>query len=140
MYFVSGAIGIIGIAIAFYFHLHNRRAADAWRARLLANPATRWLPTAMENKWYVDEMYHALIRAPLWIFSHALNLFDRYIIDALLINGTARVPRGFGRWFQGLQNGALQSYAVTMLAGIGLLALLVLYMPVIVRLLYGGSP
>jgi NADH-quinone oxidoreductase subunit L len=143
MYYVSGVIGILGIALAMYLHLLNRRAADGLRAGLLSNPATRWLPTAMENKWYVDEIYHALIRAPLWVASHAMFLFDRYIIDAVLVNGTARLPRVFGRAFQPLQNGVLQSYAITMAGGVALLALLVLMLPNIVdavnRWMNGGA-
>ena len=125
MYYVSGLIGIIGIAIAFYLHLANRKAADSLRARLLANPATRWLPTAMERKWYVDEIYDALIVYPLWWISQALSLFDRWVIDWLIVDGIARVPRWMGRSFQPLQNGMLQSYAVSMAGGVGLAVLLV---------------
>jgi NADH-quinone oxidoreductase subunit L len=125
MPWVAGAVALIGIAIAAYFHLLNRRGADALRARLLANPATRWLPTAMENKWYVDELYDWIIRRPLWVLGLAFNLFDRYIIDMLIVDGIARVPKWMGRSFQPLQNGLLQSYAVSMAGGVGLAVLLV---------------
>ncbi len=57
---VASVVGLVGIGIAWYFHLANRKAADDLKATLLASPATRWLPTAMENKWYVDEIYDAL--------------------------------------------------------------------------------
>lgn len=137
MYFVSAIVGFIGIAISFYLHLLNRKAADSLRGALLANPLTRWLPTAMENKWYVDELYHALVRAPLWVISHIFALFDRYIIDALLVNGTAKLPRIFGRAFQPLQNGVLQSYAVTMAAGVALVAILVILVPPMIQALNG---
>lgn len=133
MYYISGAIGLIGIAIAGWFHLLNRAAADALRARLLSNAATRWLPTAMENKWYVDEIYHALIRLPLWIGSHTLNLFDRYIVDMGIVDGVARLPKAFGRAFQPLQNGVLHSYAISMAGGVGLVVVLVIFMPEILR-------
>ena len=125
MYFVSGGIAIVGIAIAWWFHLASRRSADALRAALLANPATRWLPTAMENKWYVDEIYNALIVWPLWVFSHALYLFDKYVIDLIFVDGTARAPRWLGRAFQPLTNGVLQSYAISMAGGVALAVLLV---------------
>jgi len=133
MYFVSAVVGLIGILIAWRLHLADRKSADALRARLLANPATRWLPTAMENKWYVDEAYHALIRAPLWIISQALNLFDKYVIDLLLVDGTARIPKWMGRAFQPLQNGILQSYAVSMAGGVGLAVVLVVVVMPYVR-------
>jgi NADH-quinone oxidoreductase subunit L len=126
MFFVSGAIALIGIGIAWQLHLKNRAAADALRARLLANPMTRWLPTAMENKWYVDELYHAIIVSPMWVLGHVFALFDRYIIDWLIVDGIARLPKFLGRAFQPLQNGILQSYAVSMAGGAALAVVLVM--------------
>ncbi|MCI0362832.1 MAG: NADH-quinone oxidoreductase subunit L [Phycisphaerales bacterium] len=122
---LAGTIAVAGIVVAWHFHLASRKSADALRARLLANPLTRWLPTAMENKWYVDEFYEWMIVTPLWIFAHALYLFDRYVIDLLFVDGVARLPKWMGRSFQPLQNGVLQSYAVLMAGGVGLAILLV---------------
>jgi NADH-quinone oxidoreductase subunit L len=139
MYFLSGGVGAIGLLIAWFLHLRNRSAADALKARLLARPATRWLPVAMENKWYVDEIYHALIRAPLWAFGHVCYLYDRFVIDFLFVDGTARIPRGLGKSFQPLQNGILQSYALSMAGGVGLVAVLVLFMPRLIAWLGGGG-
>jgi NADH-quinone oxidoreductase subunit L len=139
---VASTVGILGILVAFYLHRVNRRKADAIKSALLANTLTRWLPTAMENKWYVDEIYHALVRAPLWIVGHLLNLIDRYVVDGVLVNGTASLPRWLGKAFQPLQNGILQSYAISMAGLVGLLALLVLYMPEFVdwlRAMFGGA-
>ena len=124
MYFVSGAIGLVGIAFAAWFHLINRKAADSLRARLLASPL-RWLPKAMENKWYVDEVYIAFIRLPLWILGHALSLFDKVIIDTLLVDGIGSIPRRLGEIFRPLQNGVLHDYARTMAGAAGLVILFV---------------
>jgi len=144
MYFVSGIIGLIGILIAWHLHLASRQTADALRTALLSNPATRWLPQTMENKWYVDEIYHALIRAPLWVIGHILSLFDRLFVDTILVNGTARLPRVFGRAFQPLQNGVLQSYAIVMAGGVALVILLVVVLMPILQpwlvSLTGGAP
>jgi NADH-quinone oxidoreductase subunit L len=129
MMLVAVIASLGGIAIAWYLHLANRRAAESLRNALRASPATAWLPVALENKWYVDELYHMTIRAPLWIAGHVLAAFDRYVIDLLLVDGTARLPRLLGRAFQPLQNGVLQSYAVSMTGLAGLIALLVLFMP-----------
>ena len=49
-------------------------------------------------------------------------------IDGLFVDGTARLPRLLARCFQPLQNGMLQSYAVTMAGGAVLIALLMLLM------------
>ncbi|MHC4446346.1 MAG: NADH-quinone oxidoreductase subunit 5 family protein [Planctomycetota bacterium] len=137
MPYVAGTLGIAGILVAAFFHGVNRKAADGLKRALLAIPIVRWLPLAMENKWYVDEIYHAALRLPLWILGHVLYFFDRYFIDAFLVDGTARIPRFLGRTFQPLVNGVLQSYAVSMAGGVGLLALLVLMMPQLRELLDG---
>jgi NADH-quinone oxidoreductase subunit L len=121
MYFLSGTFAATGILVAWRLHLANRKSADDLRAALLANPATRWLPTAMENKWYVDEIYIAAVRAPLWLLGHVFGFLDRYLVDGLLVDGTARIPRALGRLFQPLQNGVLQGYAATMAGGVGLI-------------------
>ena len=139
MYYISGIVGFIGIAFALYFHLFCRRAADKLRGKLLASKATRWLPTAMEHKWYVDEFYIATIRSPLWILGKIFSLVDRYLIDGALVNGIAALPRVIARWFSPLHNGAVQSYAISMIGGAILIALLMLFMPEIMDLIQSVS-
>jgi NADH-quinone oxidoreductase subunit L len=128
----AAALG--GIAVAMYFHLLQRRAADRLRAWLLAHNSIRWIPVAMENKWYVDEIYHALFRGPMWIAGHILHFTDRHIVDGLLVNGLGRIPSALGRLFQPLYNGVLQGYAATMAGGAALVAAWIVY-----RWLSGGA-
>jgi NADH-quinone oxidoreductase subunit L len=135
MYYISAIVGMIGIGFAMYFHLLRRSAADTLRNRLLASRSTRWLPTAMENKWYVDEIYIATIRTPLWIIGKAFVLVDRYLVDGLVVNGTASLPRVVAKWFSPLHNGAIQCYAVSMIGGAILVAALMFFMPEIVTYL-----
>jgi NADH-quinone oxidoreductase subunit L len=137
MPWVASACGLLGIAIAWYFHRANRKAADDLKLALRGNALTAWLPAALENKWYVDEMYHHLVRAPLWLFARVLDLFDRYIVDFGIVDGIARLPRLLGKGFQPLANGALQSYAVSMLGGAALVVILVFVMPQFIELLNG---
>ena len=144
MFYISGIVSIVGIGFAFFFHLARRKAADALRNKLLSNNSTRWLPTAMENKWYVDEFYIAVFRTPLWILGKLFALIDRGIIDGLLVNGIAGLPRSIAKWFSPLHNGAVQSYAVSMIGGAALVILLMLFMPEIMSFLQstmiGGTP
>ncbi len=135
MYFISSVVCVVGILIALYFHLFRRSAADKLRGKLLASRTTRWLPTAMENKWYVDEVYIATIRSPLWILGKIFALIDKYLIDGALVNGISTLPRAIARWFSPLHNGAVQSYAVSMIGGAILVVLLMLFMPEIFDLL-----
>ncbi len=138
MMLVASVTTLAGIAIAWWFHLANRKAADSLKQALTANVATRWLPVAMENKWYVDEIYDWIIVRPLWwVGGHTLALIDRYIVDLFVIDGIAKLPRWLAKSFQPLQNGILQSYAVSMAGGVGLVALLVVYMPDLLELITG---
>jgi len=122
---ISAAIG--GILFAMWIHLLDRRMADRMRSTLLSSRLTRWLPIAMENKWYVDELYHTLFRLPMWITSHMLHFLDRHLVDGLLVNGLGRLPVMIGRLFQPLYNGALQGYATTMAGGLILVLVWVAY-------------
>ena len=127
MYFVSAFVGIIGIAVAAWLHWLNRKAADDLKARLLSNRAIAWLPRAMENKWYVDEVYDAIARKPLWVFGLLLGLFDKLIIDVLIVDVLfGRTPRFLGKTFQPLQSGVLHDYARTMAGAAALILLFVM--------------
>jgi NADH-quinone oxidoreductase subunit L len=116
-----------GIAIAMYFHLLQRKSADKLRAWLLAHNSIRWIPVAMENKWYVDEFYHACIRGPAWIAGQILHFTDKHVVDGLMVNGIGRIPAALGRLFQPLYNGVLQGYATTMAGGAALVVAWVVY-------------
>lgn len=120
---VGGTASLLGIGLAWWFHLARRTAATDLRTRLLASPATRWLPTAIERKWYFDEISHAAATLPAWGASHLMHLADRYFIDGLLVNGIGRIPPLLARLFQPLYSGRLQGYAVTMAGGVALILL-----------------
>lgn len=135
MFVLSTAVGLGGILVAFVLHLQNRRLADRWRSFMLARGWLRWLPTAMEHKWYVDEIYHACFRLPMWVGGHLLHFFDKHFIDGLLVNGAGRVPSFAGRLFQPLYNGALQGYAATMAGAAALILAWVLW-----KWVLGGPP
>ncbi|MBT4768373.1 MAG: hypothetical protein HOO04_08425, partial [Phycisphaerae bacterium] len=124
MYWISGTVGMIGLFFAAWLHLWRRSDADALRGWLRGHAFIAWLPRAMERKWYVDEVYIALIRSPLWILGYIFYAFDRFIIDGIFVDGVARIPRGVARWLQPLQSGAVQSQAVVMAGGVGLIVLL----------------
>ena len=65
------------------------------------------------NKWYVDELYQALIIKPGRLLStHFLwQLFDLNVIDRT-VNGSGVVAHGAGRLIRGMQNGVMQTYAL----------------------------
>ena len=124
MYYVSSAVGIVGIAMAWLIHMTRRtEAATAPIADGLKNamrPASTWA----ERKWYVDEIYDFTIRYPLKILSHIFYLLDKLLVDGL-VDFFGAVPRMFGKSLRPSQNGLLQSYAVGMGGGVAVILFLV---------------
>ncbi len=69
------------------------------------------------NKYYVDEIYNALILAPFRGFATFLaNVFDMWIIDGI-VNGVGLFVRGFSAVLKRVQSGYIQNYALAMVLG-----------------------
>ena len=117
MPYIAGGTAILGILIAVYLHLINRKAADKLKSAL--GPIAVWA----EHKWYVDEFYDYLVRLPLRTLGYVFYNIDRLLVDGL-VNLGGFLPRAVGKSLQPLQNGLLQSYAITMAFGMGVLLLI----------------
>jgi NADH:ubiquinone oxidoreductase subunit 5 (subunit L)/multisubunit Na+/H+ antiporter MnhA subunit len=102
-----------------HFHPH----APGWRINLVL------LVLALGSIWLAAgyfftgnlEIYLATIRFPLWLLAHVSYIFDRVIVDGLMVNGTARLAKFGGEMLRPLYNGRLQGYASTMAGGIALI-------------------
>jgi NADH-quinone oxidoreductase subunit L len=67
------------------------------------------------EKFRVDELYDALLVRPLGAVARLLwRAGDAFVIDGILVNGTARAAQAFARIFRTLQNGDVQRYAAVM--------------------------
>jgi NADH-quinone oxidoreductase subunit L len=108
--FVAG-LGLLG---AWQLYLARPEVPARLAARLAA------LYRLLLNKYYIDEIYDAVIVRPLVRVSDAVlfRTIDAGVIDGLAVNGTAKVVQGVAssglRW---LQSGLAQSYVASMLAG-----------------------
>ncbi len=133
MYYVSAGVGLFGILLAAWLHgakgwqglfLGNRTAAAiAPRADAIANawgPLTR----AARNKYYVDEIYNAVIVQPLWVLSNIFHVIDQYLVDGL-VNLFGALPRWAGRNLRPLQSGEMHGYALGMAGGLAVLFVLI---------------
>ncbi len=81
------------------------------------------------NKYYVDEIYAALVVRPLVAVSDRLlyRVVDARVIDGVGVNGIASAVRAFAdRGLKHLQSGYAQSYLLAMVAGAILIAGLLL--------------
>jgi len=87
----------------------------AWfRFRRCSFPASRGIGKLLENKWYVDEIYNAIIVRPLYKLGEILDeALEKSGIDAL-VNGVGRAVQYGGRQLRWLQSGQVGSYVLLM--------------------------
>ncbi len=106
---ISSVVGLAGIAFAW----------TRYSKRVPSDEPTGALHRLLANKYYVDEIYNALIVQPVKNGSHFLlwKLVDNGIIDGI-VNGVAAIIRFIGGTLRRLQTGLVQVYIVSMVLGI----------------------
>jgi NADH-quinone oxidoreductase subunit L len=106
---LTTAIAVIAILIAHFRYRNYREEKSSALGRTL------------ENKWYVDEFYDAIIVRPLNSFGGFINRFiERGTIDAM-VNGVGRLVNYGGRQLRWLQSGQVGAYVLLMVVGMVLL-------------------
>lgn len=125
MYYVSAAVGALGILVAFMLHYRGRTTAATAKADDLL-PAFGPVATAAQNKWYVDEFYDFLIRRPLLVLAHIFHTIDQILVDGL-VNLAGYLPRGTGKVLRPSQSGELHGYAIGMAGGLAVLLIIILW-------------
>jgi NADH-quinone oxidoreductase subunit L len=117
---------LVGIAVA----IAALGIVGAWRLldleRLVpakSAPAERGFARVLRNKWYVDEIYDALIVRPIvWLSREVLwKRIDQQLIDGAVVNGVARGTRALGWANRWLQTGQVGVYVAVFLVGVLLL-------------------
>jgi NADH-quinone oxidoreductase subunit L len=103
-----------GVLLAWWLYLRNPALPDwiAERAGLLYR--------AVANKYWVDELYDAVIVRPLIALSDVVlyRTIDAGLIDGAGVNGSARTVRALaGGVLKRMQSGLAQAYLVVMLIG-----------------------
>jgi NADH-quinone oxidoreductase subunit L len=105
-------VGILGLLVAWWFYI---KSTDV--PKRLAQ-SVHGLYTLLLNKYYVDEIYAALIVRPLlWISTNVLwHVVDEGAIDGT-VNGVATAARESGAELRKLQSGNTRSYAAWVIIG-----------------------
>ena len=113
------AVGAVGLLLGYRATVAGE-VVPAARA-----PAEQGFARVLFNKYYVDEIYDALIVRPItWISSVLLwRQVDTNLIDGVAVNGASRLSKVFGRFGSALQSGYVGAYVVAFLVG----ALWILY-------------
>ena len=107
----SVALALIGIWTAWQFYVKQPARAQDLGRRFAAPYRLLW------NKYYVDEVYNAVVVQPLVGGSRFLwRVFDVGFIDGM-VNGSGRMMRGFAGFLRPIQNGLAGSYAAAIMLG-----------------------
>jgi NADH-quinone oxidoreductase subunit L len=114
--FLVGAavlIGVVGLIAGWKWTLRRPtlRATEA--------PPDTGLARLLYRKYYVDEIYDALIVRPVvWLSRLVLwKGIDQGLVDGAAVNGTAKLSRGLGWLGSRLQTGQVGVYVVLFLVG-----------------------
>jgi NADH-quinone oxidoreductase subunit L len=113
---LSVGVALFGIGIATYFWLRNRSAAT--KVARSAAP----IYTLLLNKYYVDELYNAVIVQPIKQLSTLLlwRGVDAGLIDGS-VNGVGALVRGASTRLRRLQTGSIRAYAASLFLGVVLI-------------------
>jgi NADH-quinone oxidoreductase subunit L len=119
---VSVLVAAIGFCIAYVFYYKKPRTAAALAGRAPA------LYRLVENKFYIDEIYSALIVAPLLMFT---RLFLGGLIDGGIVNGAGAAAggttRGLSSLVRRIQSGNIRSYAGWLALGAAAVLLVMIF-------------
>ena len=113
---VSSVVALSGIGLAAFFFLKRTDAAEKLAAQFGG------LRTLLLNKYYVDEIYDAVIVQPIRIASEngLWKVVDAMVIDGA-VNGVAEIVAGTSALMRRLQTGAVRTYAASLFLGVVLI-------------------
>jgi NADH-quinone oxidoreductase subunit L len=111
---IAVTLGLAGIFVAWWFY----------GARRAPVPRPAWAQDALERKFYFDELYDlAFYRPAVWIARGLLRGVEQPLVGGS-IAGTTAVAREAGREVSLAQTGYLRSYALAIMTGLAVLAVL----------------
>jgi NADH-quinone oxidoreductase subunit L len=144
---ISTGTALTGIGLGYHIYLKRPELPGQIKARFVA------MHRVLVNKYYVDEIYHALFLRPvlkvvalsgrfdLQVIDGAVNLSSRItakfsflvgwedltIVDGA-VNGLADIFKRWGAWLRHMQTGRIQHYLYSVVLGIfGLCVFMLLF-------------
>jgi NADH-quinone oxidoreductase subunit L len=110
-------LAMLGVAIATYIYLFNPGIADTIKTRF------KLVWKILDRKYGFDELYQKVfVGGGLTVASGLSRGGDRFLIDGLIVNGSARLVGKLSAVVRNVQSGFLFHYAFAMV--VGLVALL----------------
>ncbi len=119
---ISVGAGVLGIALAWIIYIKR------WIPASFLTTIFKPLYILFSHKWFVDEIYHALIVLPALALAQFLSrIIDRGVIDGVLIGGAAALMRLWSRALRWVESGFVREYAFLTLIGAVLLVVFFLF-------------
>ena len=119
---LSVVIAIVGIVSAFWVFLWKEDISNYFANQY------KTFKQLLENKYYVDEIYEAVILKPIRAFADqvAYKIVDFFIIDGFA-NGLGPFLYGVGNRLKIIHNGKIQTYVLLIYLGFVMLVYLFLF-------------
>ncbi len=112
---ISSLVVLAGIGLAYYAYMVDTEFPNRFRKSL------GFIDGLVQHKWYVDELYMAVIVHPLWeLAGWFAKFFDPKVIDGT-VNGLAWVTDEVGGGVRKLQTGLVGWYVFSLFVGAVLL-------------------
>jgi len=107
------AIGVVGLVLGF------RRTLGGAIVPARDAAASTGVARLLEQRYFVDEIYDAVIVRPIQWFSRVVlwKVVDQALVDGLAVRGSARLLEGFGWLGSRLQTGQVGLYLLLFVAG-----------------------
>jgi NADH-quinone oxidoreductase subunit L len=109
---VSVAAALIAVVAAMVMYVSKKSVPAAEGTPVSA------LQKLVYNKYYIDELYNAIIVKPLFGLSSFLYAVFEFLVIDLLVNGVGKAVQGASRLTRQLQNGTIGFYIFAMVLGI----------------------
>jgi NADH-quinone oxidoreductase subunit L len=110
---VGAALALGGIALAYRLWVVDPERPGAIRQRLAR------VHGFLVHKWYFDELNEAVVVRPFAMLGRfARDVFERVVIDGLIVGGPAGAVRAGSAAVRAVQSGFLRYYAALLLVGV----------------------
>ncbi len=115
---ISVAVAVVAIILAYITYVSKRTVPADERT------GTTGLHKLIYHKYYIDEIYNAIIVRPImWLSTGLYRFVEKGLIDPI-VNGFGKVTLAGGRNLRFLQTGAIGFYIFAMVISIALILLL----------------